>query len=128
MATVETSPLADLRARSGLLGAVLNPVALLLVAGAVALLVGSLRSATFAQLTVEGLGSGKGIKSASPNTGANRPIFQSALAASMRSFLDDTKFHQMWRIPSIGSPPSAMNRASPLARIIRRSPGRNTKR
>jgi hypothetical protein len=33
------------------------------------------------------------------------------LACSMRSLLEDTKFHQMCRWPSIGSPPSAMKRA-----------------
>jgi branched-chain amino acid transport system permease protein len=58
MASVESSPLNELRARSGPLGAFLDPVVLLLVAAAVALLVGCLRSAFFAQLTVEGLGLG----------------------------------------------------------------------
>ena len=39
--------------------------------------------------------SGKGMNSASPLTIANRPAFQSALASSMRSLREDTKFHQM---------------------------------
>src|SRR5581483_5582706 len=57
MASVE-SPRAQLGIRGGPLRAVLDPVAILLVAAAVALLVGSLRSPTFAELTVQGLGSG----------------------------------------------------------------------
>ena len=36
-----------------------------------------------------------------------RPAFQSALASSMRSLRDDTKFHQMKRGPT-GSPPSSI--------------------
>ena len=35
----------------------------------------------------------------SPGTSAKRWAAQSALACSMRSGLDDTKFHQMWRRP-----------------------------
>jgi len=59
MATAETSRLESLRNRSAALGAGSTPiVTLLLVAVAVALLVGSLRSATFAQLTVQGLAVG----------------------------------------------------------------------
>ena len=38
----------------------------------------------------------------SPGTMSKRPAFQSALAASMRSLREETKFHQMWRGPSIG--------------------------
>ena len=51
------------------------------------------------------------MNSVSPGTVSNLAIFQSALACSMRSLLEDTKFHQMCRGPSIGSPPSAMKRA-----------------
>ena len=57
MASVE-SPSAELRLRNRPLGTSLLPIVLLLVAGAVALLVGSLRSATFAELTVQGLAAG----------------------------------------------------------------------
>ena len=57
MAMLE-SPRAVLRDRTGLFGAVLNPIALLLVACAIALLVGCLRSAHFAQLTIPGLAVG----------------------------------------------------------------------
>jgi hypothetical protein len=39
--------------------------------------------------------SGSGMNSASPLTMVNRPAFQSALACSMRSLREDTKFHQM---------------------------------
>ncbi len=53
-----TTPLAELRSRSGAARALLDPVPLLLVAAAIALLVGSLRSTEFAQLTVEGLALG----------------------------------------------------------------------
>jgi branched-chain amino acid transport system permease protein len=58
MASAQTSPLAGLRDRGAALGAVVPPVNLLLVAGAVGLLVGSLRSEVFAQLTVQGLALG----------------------------------------------------------------------
>jgi branched-chain amino acid transport system permease protein len=59
MATAETSRLEGLRGRGGGLGG-FGPAAisLLLVAAAAALLVGSLRSSTFAQLTVQGLALG----------------------------------------------------------------------
>ncbi len=39
--------------------------------------------------------SGSGMNSVSPRTGANRPVFQSSLAWSMRSLREETKFHQM---------------------------------
>ena len=39
--------------------------------------------------------SGSGMNSSSPGTAANRPAFQSALASSIRSFDEDTKFHQI---------------------------------
>ena len=72
-------------------------------------------------------GSGRGMNSVSPGTVSNLAIFQSALACSMRSLLEDTKFHQMCRGPSIGSPPSAINRASVFALMVMRSPGRKTR-
>ena len=37
-----------------------------------------------------------------------RPARQSALACSMRSFDDETKFHSMWRSPT-GSPPMTIS-------------------
>ena len=58
MASAETSPIASLRARSEALGEVVPPVTVLLVAGAAGLLVGSLRSSIFAQLTVQGVALG----------------------------------------------------------------------
>ena len=60
MATLETSTRPALRSPLGRRAGDAQTVVivLLLVAGAVALLVGSLRSATFAELTVQGLGSG----------------------------------------------------------------------
>jgi branched-chain amino acid transport system permease protein len=57
MASAETSAIAGFRAR-GVALAPAGAVALLLVGGAVFLLVGSLRSTTFARLTVEGLAIG----------------------------------------------------------------------
>src|ERR1051325_12196413 len=56
MATVESSPRPNIPARGAGLGGA--PVSLFLVAGATGLLVGSLRSAIFAQLTVQGLALG----------------------------------------------------------------------
>jgi branched-chain amino acid transport system permease protein len=56
MATVESSPRPSLPSRGAGLGGA--PVSLFLVAGATGLLVGSLRSAIFAQLTVQGLALG----------------------------------------------------------------------
>jgi branched-chain amino acid transport system permease protein len=58
MASAQTSPLSGLRSRGSALGDVVPPVSLLLVAGAAGLLVGSLRSEVFAQLTVQGLALG----------------------------------------------------------------------
>src|SRR5690606_7874768 len=48
------------------------------------------------------LSSGNGINSAS-SFGGNiiRPCFQSSLACSMRSFRDETKFHQIKRLPRV---------------------------
>ena len=46
--------------------------------------------------TYDGGAHGSGMKSfSSPGTMAKRACFQSSLAASMRSFDEDTKFHQM---------------------------------
>jgi branched-chain amino acid transport system permease protein len=57
MATVESSPRPDLRDRGSALGGI-APVVVFLVAATAGLLVGCLRSTTFAQLTVEGLALG----------------------------------------------------------------------
>jgi branched-chain amino acid transport system permease protein len=57
MATAETR-LGSLRSRGAALGGVVSPVILILVACAVGLLIGSLRSATFAELTVQGIAIG----------------------------------------------------------------------
>jgi branched-chain amino acid transport system permease protein len=58
MATLESSPRPRLRDRGTRLGSVVPPVAVVLVAGAVVLFVGSLRSEIFAQQTVTGLAQG----------------------------------------------------------------------
>src|SRR6516225_9831392 len=68
--------------------------------------------------------SGSGMNSvSSPGTSAKRFRRQSSLACWMRSLEDETKFHQMWRALSIGSPPSSINRDCAVARIEMRSPG-----
>src|SRR4029077_4640773 len=73
--------------------------------------------------------SGSGINSlSSPGTVSKRASFQSALACSMRSLRDETKFHQMWRGPSMLAPPSSTTRASFTAVSEMGSPGRNTSR
>ena len=46
--------------------------------------------------------------------------------AGLRSLDDDTKFHQICRGPSIGSPPRSIIRAAFRARMAMASPGRNT--
>ncbi len=57
--------------------------------------------------------SGSGMNSiSSPGTLPKWPAFHSALACSMRSLREDTKFHQMWRGPSIGAPPTMTKCAS----------------
>ena len=57
--------------------------------------------------------SGSGMNSfSSPGTVSKRPSFQSAFACSIRSLRDETKFHQMWRGPSIAAPPTSAMRAS----------------
>jgi branched-chain amino acid transport system permease protein len=58
MATAETSRLGGPRNRGAALGGVASPVVLVLVACAVGLLVGCLRSSLFAQLTIQGLALG----------------------------------------------------------------------
>ncbi|HEY2310351.1 MAG TPA: branched-chain amino acid ABC transporter permease [Gaiellaceae bacterium] len=58
MATAETSRLDGLRSRGAALGGAVSPVVLLLIAGAIGLLIGCLRSDVFAQLTVQGLAIG----------------------------------------------------------------------
>src|SRR4029077_17667979 len=61
--------------------------------------------------------SGSGMNSVvSPGTISKRPAFQSALAASMRSLREETKFHQMWRGPSMAAPPTTTTWASLAAR------------
>ena len=67
---------------------------------------------------------GSGMNSVSPGTAGNRPSFQSALACSIRSFELETKFHQMCRGPSIGSPPRTISRASEIALYLRQIPPR----
>src|SRR5690554_3729079 len=61
--------------------------------------------------------SGRGMYS-SLSVGGNsmRPAFQSALACSIRSLRDETKFHQMYLSPR-GSPPSSNRVAALLATI-----------
>jgi hypothetical protein len=68
--------------------------------------------------------SGSGVNSASPGTGSKRPDFQSAFAASIRSRRDETKFHQMWRGPSIAAPPRMASRMGVTAVTVRRSPAK----
>ena len=46
-----------------------------------------------------------------------RPSFQSALACSMRSLREETKFHQMKRCPSSLSPPIITKCTAALALI-----------
>jgi branched-chain amino acid transport system permease protein len=58
MASAETSPLAALRARGSALDMNVVSLAFLLLGAAIFLLIGCLQSATFAQLTVEGLAIG----------------------------------------------------------------------
>ncbi len=53
--------------------------------------------------------SGKGTNSSSsPGTISKRPVLHSCLACSMRSFDDETKFHQMYRREFSASPPKIM--------------------
>ena len=69
------------------------------------------------------------MNSVSPDKLSKRPAFQSAFAISIRSFELDTKFHQICRGPSIGSPPNNIRRA-PLFRASSTtvSPGLNISR
>ncbi|CFN78261.1 Uncharacterised protein [Bordetella pertussis] len=59
-------------------------------------------------------------------TWPKRFLVQSSLACSMRSLLLETKFHQMKRGPSRGSPPTSAMRAAVCARIVTATPGANT--
>src|SRR5437764_11123 len=52
------------------------------------------------------------MNSVSPGTFGKRPSRQSRLACSIRSGRLETRFHQMWRAPSIGGPPSSRRRGS----------------
>src|SRR5207237_10738380 len=71
--------------------------------------------------------SGSGMNSvSSPGTLSKRRSFQSALACSMRSRREETKFHQMKRGPSIAAPPTSTTRAVVAAVTAIESPGRNT--
>src|ERR1700722_3430965 len=70
--------------------------------------------------------SGSGMNSCSLGTGAKRPAFQSALACSIRSLLEETKFHQIWRGPSSASPPRNIIRVGLVVFTVMRSPGRKT--
>ena len=58
MASAQSSAVAGFRSRGAAIGGVVPPVSLLLVVGAAGLVVGSLRSSVFAQLTVQGLALG----------------------------------------------------------------------
>ena len=63
--------------------------------------------------------SGSGMNSiSSPGTLPKWPAFHSALACSMRSLREETKFHQMWRGPSIGAPPRMTKCASVAALTV----------
>ena len=78
-----------------------------------------------AAVNVRSTHSGSGMNSlSSPGTVSKRPAFQSALACSMRSLREETKFHQMCRGPSIAAPPTSTTRASLAAVTVMASPGR----
>ena len=62
--------------------------------------------------------SGSGMNSVSSGTLAKRPVFQSSLACSIRSLLEETKFHQMCRGPSSAVPPRNIMRAFRVARTV----------
>src|SRR5215475_4349309 len=62
--------------------------------------------------------SGSGMNSVSPGTGVKRPVFQSCFACSMRSFDEETKFHQMCRGPSSAVPPRNIMRQLLTARTV----------
>lgn len=64
------------------------------------------------------------MNSVSFGTGLKRPCAQSSFACSRRSLLDETKFHQMMRGPSIASPPSSISFAGVVAFTVMASPGR----
>ena len=60
------------------------------------------------------------MNSGSPGTLAELPSFQSALACSMRSLHDDTKFHQIWRC--------AVHRRAAQQHHLRRRAGHDLRR
>src|SRR5258708_37407063 len=68
--------------------------------------------------------SGSGMNSVSLGTCAKRPLFQSALACSIRSLEEETKFHQIWRGPSSASPPRNIIRTGFALFTVMRSAGR----
>jgi hypothetical protein len=71
--------------------------------------------------------SGPGINTlSSPDTIEKRRTFHSAIACSIRSLREETKFHQMCRGPSIAAPSRTMTCAFVMALIVTRSPGRKT--
>src|SRR5215471_2804857 len=73
--------------------------------------------------------SGSGMNSiSSPGTLPKWPAAHSALACSIRSLREETKFHQMCRGPSMGAPPRIIRCASVTAWRVIASPGRNTNR
>src|SRR6266478_5497091 len=71
--------------------------------------------------------SGSGMNSVSLGTCAKRPLFQSALACSILSLEEETKFHQIWRGPSSASPPRNIIRTGFVVFTVMRSPGRKIK-
>src|SRR5437762_12969500 len=72
------------------------------------------------------LSSGKGINSLLSLGGRMiLPCFQSSLACSILSFLDETKFHQMNRSPN-GSPPISISVDFSLAWRVGSTPSENT--
>src|ERR1700712_3869892 len=72
------------------------------------------------------LSSGNGMNSLLSFGGSTiRPFFQSALACSIRSFRDDTKFHQIKRSPS-DSPPSSITVDFSVAVITASAPAAKT--
>src|SRR6185369_6737126 len=72
------------------------------------------------------LSSGSGINSLLSFGGSTiLPCFQSSFACSIRSLLDETKFHHMNLSPN-GSPPNNINVVSSFATIVGSTPLLNT--
>src|SRR2546423_13408455 len=69
--------------------------------------------------------SGSGMNSVSLGTCAKRPLFQSCLACSIRSLLEETKFHQMWRGAPPGHSPRKTNLPGTVGRAMKHWPCRN---